>query len=160
MAAHSSVLAWTIPGAEEPGGLPSMGSHRVGHGWSDLASSSSSNVHERSNDSVSLPAFCLITNFLLILIGAFWYLVMALICISIKAKDAEHFFACFVIVYALKWNVCSSFSKLKYSWFTVSVSGRQQWFSIFIACTPFKVVIKYWPYPLLCAIYPCTLFYA
>ena len=34
---HSSVLAWRIPGTGEPGGLPSMGSHRVGHEWSDLA---------------------------------------------------------------------------------------------------------------------------
>ena len=31
MATHSSILAWRIPGMEEPGGLPSMGSHRVGH---------------------------------------------------------------------------------------------------------------------------------
>ena len=31
MATHSSVLAWRIPGTGEPGGLPSMGSHRVGH---------------------------------------------------------------------------------------------------------------------------------
>ena len=31
MATHSSILAWRIPGAGEPGGLPSMGSHRVGH---------------------------------------------------------------------------------------------------------------------------------
>ena len=37
MATHSSILAWRIPGTEEPGGLPSMGSHRVGHDWSDLA---------------------------------------------------------------------------------------------------------------------------
>ena len=37
MATHSSVLAWRIPGTGEPGGLPSMGSHRVGHDWSDLA---------------------------------------------------------------------------------------------------------------------------
>ena len=37
MATHSSVLAWKIPGAAEFGGLPSMGSHRVGHDWSDLA---------------------------------------------------------------------------------------------------------------------------
>ena len=37
MATHSSVLAWRIPGTAEPGGLPSMGSHRVGHNWSDLA---------------------------------------------------------------------------------------------------------------------------
>ena len=37
MATHSSVLAWRIPGMEEPDGLPSMGSHRVGHDCSDLA---------------------------------------------------------------------------------------------------------------------------
>ena len=37
MATHSNVLAWRIPGTLEPGGLPSMGSHRVGHYWSDLA---------------------------------------------------------------------------------------------------------------------------
>ena len=37
MATHSSILAWRIPGTEEPGGLPSMGSHRVRHNWSDLA---------------------------------------------------------------------------------------------------------------------------
>ena len=37
MTTHSSVLAWRLPGTEEPGGLPSMGSHRVGHDWSDLA---------------------------------------------------------------------------------------------------------------------------
>ena len=37
MATQSGVLAWRIPGMEEPGGLPSMGSHRVGHNWSDLA---------------------------------------------------------------------------------------------------------------------------
>ena len=37
MATHSSVLAWRIPGMGEPGGLPSMGSHRVGHDGSNLA---------------------------------------------------------------------------------------------------------------------------
>ena len=37
MATHSGVLGWRIPGMAEPGGLPSMGSHRVGHDWSDLA---------------------------------------------------------------------------------------------------------------------------
>ena len=42
MATHSSVLAWRIPGMGEPGGLPSMGLHRVGHDWSRLSSSSSS----------------------------------------------------------------------------------------------------------------------
>ena len=37
MAPNSSTLAWKIPWMEEPGGLPSMGSHRVRHNWSDLA---------------------------------------------------------------------------------------------------------------------------
>ena len=37
MATHSSVLAWRIPGTGEPGGLPSIGSHRVRHDRSDLA---------------------------------------------------------------------------------------------------------------------------
>ena len=37
MATHSSVLGWRIPGTAEPGGLPSMGSHRVGHYGSNAA---------------------------------------------------------------------------------------------------------------------------
>ena len=37
MAPHSCTLAWRIPGTGEPGGLPSMGSRRVGHDYSDLA---------------------------------------------------------------------------------------------------------------------------
>ena len=37
MATHSSILAWRIPGMEEPSGLLSMGLHRVGYDWSDLA---------------------------------------------------------------------------------------------------------------------------
>ena len=40
MATHSSVLVWRIPGTGEPGGLPSMGWHRVGHDWGDLAAAS------------------------------------------------------------------------------------------------------------------------
>ena len=45
MATHSSVLAWRIPGKAEPGGLPSMGSHRVGHDWSDLAAAAAQVVN-------------------------------------------------------------------------------------------------------------------
>ena len=37
MVTHSRVLAWRIPGTGEPGGLPSVGSHKVGHDWSNLA---------------------------------------------------------------------------------------------------------------------------
>ena len=44
MATHSSVLASRIPGMGEPGGLPSMGLHRVGHDWSDLAAAAFSGI--------------------------------------------------------------------------------------------------------------------
>ena len=47
MATHSSVLAWRIPGTGQPGGLPSMGSHRVGHNWSDLAAAANIIVRRR-----------------------------------------------------------------------------------------------------------------
>ena len=45
MATHSSVLAWRIPGTGEPGGLPSMGLHRVGHDWSDLAAAAAETTY-------------------------------------------------------------------------------------------------------------------
>ena len=44
LATHSSVLPWKIPGMGEPGGLPSMGSYRVGHDWSDLAAATANSV--------------------------------------------------------------------------------------------------------------------
>ena len=47
MATHSSVLAWRIPGTGEPGGLPSLGSHRVRHNWSDLAAAAYSPLGTR-----------------------------------------------------------------------------------------------------------------
>ena len=46
MATHSSVLAWRIPGTGEPGGLPSLGSRRVGHDWSDLAAAAVAVFHD------------------------------------------------------------------------------------------------------------------
>ena len=52
MATHSSVLAWRIPGTGEPGGLPSMGSHRVGHDWSDLAAAAAQHC----------PVYCLLAS--------------------------------------------------------------------------------------------------
>ena len=45
MATHSSVLAWRIPGTTEPGGLPSLGLHRVRHDWSDLVAAAAAAVN-------------------------------------------------------------------------------------------------------------------
>ena len=46
---HSSTLAWRIPWMREPGGLPSMGSHRVRHNWSDLAAAAAAYVKQITN---------------------------------------------------------------------------------------------------------------
>ena len=51
MATHSRVPAWRIPGTEEPGGLPSMGLHRVGHDWSDLAAAGAWRVRADHSES-------------------------------------------------------------------------------------------------------------
>ena len=48
MATHSNVLAWRIPGTGDPGGLPSLGSNRVGHHWSDLAAAAADLIDQRS----------------------------------------------------------------------------------------------------------------
>ena len=57
---HSSVLAWRIPGMAKPGGLPSMGSHRVGHDWSDLAAAAADSSQNLLDDWVlpSLEPHC------------------------------------------------------------------------------------------------------
>ena len=59
IAAHSSALVWRIPGTVEPGWLPSMGSHRVGHDWGDLAAAAAADYMERlkvqRSQWVSLP---------------------------------------------------------------------------------------------------------
>ena len=57
MATHSSVFAWRIPRTGEPGGLPSMGSHRVGHDWSDLAA-------ENNTESIQQMELCMQIYFL------------------------------------------------------------------------------------------------
>jgi len=57
MATHSSVLAWRIPGMAGPGGLPSMGSHRVGHDWSDLAAAAASASSLLSSKGLAMALF-------------------------------------------------------------------------------------------------------
>ena len=69
MATHSSVLAWRIPGTGEPGGLPSMGSHRVGHDWSDLAAAAAA-AAASNNIVVTTPCF-LLSSRLIVSISVF-----------------------------------------------------------------------------------------
>ena len=70
MATHSSVLAWRIPGMAEPGGLPSMGSHRVGHDWSDLAAAAAAAGLSRKQ--IKYLLFCCNSYFLLKILDSQW----------------------------------------------------------------------------------------
>ena len=54
MTTHSSVLAWRIPGMGKPGGLPSMGLHRVGHDWSDLAAAAAAHPYMTTGKTIAL----------------------------------------------------------------------------------------------------------
>ena len=82
MATHSSVLAWRIPGTGKPGGLPSMGSHRVGHDWSDLAAAAETlaSVTQLWVSSLPIPIFailfelCYITRILFTKANFIWHL--------------------------------------------------------------------------------------
>ena len=67
MATHFSVLAWRIPGIGEPGELLSLGLHRVGHDWSDLAAEAirEEMYHQRTEDfedRENTLCFCLVTQ--------------------------------------------------------------------------------------------------
>ena len=74
MATHSSVLAWRIPGTGEPGGLLSMGSHRVGHAWSDLAVVAEQKLFLLAKVSIVSPSICHEVMGLDAMILVFWKL--------------------------------------------------------------------------------------
>ena len=76
MATHSSVLAWRIPGTAEPGRLPSMGLHRVGHNWSDLAEAGTA-AAAGSKSSLKIAFVVVLTNIIQTIYGyflIFWHL--------------------------------------------------------------------------------------
>ena len=74
MATHSSVLAWRIPGTGEPGGLPSMGSHRVGRDWSDLAAAA---AHMTTGKTIALTTRNFVGKVMLLLFDMLSRLVIA-----------------------------------------------------------------------------------
>ena len=102
MATHSSVLAWRIPGTGEPGGLLSMGSHRVRHDWSDLAAAAAAVVYHVPVSSVwvrfdSFMFFLQEFWFSLFLknISSHWYSVFRLINCQLQKDDILFLPFCF-----------------------------------------------------------------
>jgi len=106
MATHSSVLAWRIPGMGEPGGLPSMGLHRVGHGWSDLAAA----VHCWWECKLVQPLWKMAWRFLRNLIELSYDLVIPLLDIYLKETKIRIQKDIYISVF------CIIFRFLKYFW--------------------------------------------
>ena len=94
MATHSSVLAWRIPGMGEPGGLPSMGLHRVGYDWSDLAAAASFHMVIRYLyiffEAMSVWILCLFLN---------WFFFVYVSLYSLVLKVFRYFGYCTLIRY-------------------------------------------------------------
>ena len=89
MATHSRILAWRMPWTEEPGGLQSIGSQRIGHDWSNLTS------RQPCVRVTAAPVFTnvlIIISILAILVGMQWYCIVILICIFLITSEAEHHF--------------------------------------------------------------------
>ena len=85
MATHSSVLAWRIPGTGEPCGLPSMGSHRVGHDWSFLAAATAASAYfSITSSGVIPPNLCTEIHII--------YCKLLFICITFRALCVHIFF--------------------------------------------------------------------
>ena len=133
MATYSSVLAWRTPGTGEPGGLPSMGLHRVGHDWSDLAKVQ--NHHLSIFKSPILKSFCFITKlFQFTLIPKLYRSMSWKYCLhSVKNPHflRPHFsiYCCLALIFisfpqlSLRWSIASVLlnpAEISYSLLTVS----------------------------------------
>ena len=95
MATHSNILAWRIPGTEDPGGLPSMESHRVGCDWSDLAAAAaaanSQLVHDNSGWllRMSVSIVILLMNF---------DILCKVVCLKLKCPRLICFNSCYLYI--------------------------------------------------------------
>ena len=91
MATHSSVLAWRIPWTEKPGGLQSMGSHRVRHDWSALAAAAAAfykKNHDKPNSVLKSRVITLLTKDCIV--EAMVFPIVMFWCESWTIKKAEH----------------------------------------------------------------------
>ena len=106
MATHSSVLAWRIPGTGEPGGLSSLGSHRVGHDWSDLAAAASFSKGRMLISKVKLSFW----YYMIQLLFVFWCMHFCGVCFSHALFSSEMAHTLHgVCIFHFLWSLLNSF---------------------------------------------------
>ena len=117
MATHSSVLAWRIPGTGEPGGLPSLDPHRVGHDWSDLTATATAT--ENGNQ----VQYCCLENS--IDSWAWWVTVHVLA--KVGHNWAQHSYSYNYINQPSKVNTWSTRTKLRGPRIRITCGGRSRY---------------------------------
>ena len=131
MATHSSVLAWRLPGMGKPGGLPSMGSHRVGHDWSDLAISNKwyhtvyvfyNLFHLKHNALQVHPCCCKWQNFILFYGWVVFHGVCVCVCVCVP--HLLYTFLCCLHILAIVNNATMNIGVHASFWISAFVSFR------------------------------------
>ena len=170
METHSSVLAWRIPGTGEPGGLPSMGSHRVGHDWSNLAAVAAAVAGLSTS-----PCSCLTTSYVLgssisPFISHFHLEVgESSFCPGLHDLDPPSRLQSELVIslWCLTWGICYQKCVLKGAWalsFTLGSTHPTALFTLmwspFLICRafPYYLSIIIWPKPHL-LVYICVCVY-
>ena len=127
MATHSSVLAWRIPGTGEPGGLPSMGLHRVGHDWSDLAAAAAAEI---TINILNFTKFSVIGYFALSQkIRTLWFCFFSLFIIIEYLNFLFYVKFYFILILLFLFTLKKSlFSRFHCFWWDVSYQSN--WFSL------------------------------
>ena len=135
MATHSSVVAWRIPRTGEPGGLPSMGSHRVGHDWSDLAVAAAAILLPKE----AVPFYILISIYEVPVSPYSCHLIFFLIIIII------------VILVCVKWDLT-----VVLTWLMTNDSERLFMCLLTTLVSPLvKCLFRFLPFKRLCCLYSC-----
>ena len=102
---HSSVLAWRIPGMGEPAGLLSMGSHSVGHDWSDLAAAAVY-IYVNPNLPIHPTLLPLLVSIYLFSVSVYFCFANNFICIIFLDSTYKQYYMIFVFLFLTYFTLC------------------------------------------------------
>ena len=128
MATRSSVLAWRIPGTGEPGGLPSMGSHRVGHDWSDAAAATDGRCKPLHLEWINNKVLMYSTgNYIRYpVINPYWKRIGKTMCIYIYTHMYTHMYNSVTLLQSRDWHelVNQLYFNCKKAWYLITLNSH------------------------------------